>query len=375
MRRHSLSCFAMAGAILACSPANAGNIVLTGHDNDHHFGGAASAAGVALAAEVKFVANGSSLPVLTFDRGSQLTSSLTALGIKFVNVDPSVAANITDDLFDVAKYSAFAVASEHCGTHAGDCGDNLPSDIANIAAHKAAISRFFNAGGGIFGLSGAMGSSAGDVYVQDPSAYAYVPETATNGGGNPPPSGYIQTPGGAALSLPPVNGNRTHNYFPAPGTEGLSALFVATELNGTNVETVALAHAKITGGETAQNLKLELDTTGVAVLHINFDLDRATFRPDAMPVIDQVAAMLKDNPPLRIEIDGHTDNLGSAAHNRVLSAQRAIAVELALEARGINRKRLSDGAFGSSKPVADNATEDGRFQNRRVELVKKPITP
>lgn len=193
-------------------PANAGNIVLTGHDNDFHRSSDAQAA--ALGA-MNLVRNGVSLPVLTFDAGSELTSLLTLIGVPWVNVDPSVAANITDSLFDHTKYSAFAVASE---ASCGGC-DNSPTTNANIAAHEIAIAAFFNAGGGIYGLAGAA----------DPNAYMYVPESATNAGGSPPSSGFVTTADGISLGIPAVNGDATHNFFSEPGTSGLSSLYKVTE--------------------------------------------------------------------------------------------------------------------------------------------------
>jgi len=97
-------------------------------------------------------------------------------------------------------------------TSCGGC-DNTPAAIANITAQSAAIASFFNAGGGIIGLAGA----------NDPNAYAYVPQSATNAGGAPPSSGYLQTADGATLGIPAVNGDTTHNFFNEPGVGGLSS--------------------------------------------------------------------------------------------------------------------------------------------------------
>jgi hypothetical protein len=229
---------AAAGMVGVAGPALAGNIFLTGHDDDFHATEAGSvAAKAAMSAAVAFVRDGSTLPVLTFDAGTELTSLLTSLGIPFTNVNPSSAASITDSLFDHSVYSAFIVASV---TSCGGC-DNTPADIANIALHNTAIASFFNAGGGIIGLAGAL----------DPNAYAYVPESATNAGGSPPSTGYVQTAQGAALGLPAVNGDTTHNFFNEPGTGGLSSAYVVTERlfdsthNGTP-ESIALFHGTIT---------------------------------------------------------------------------------------------------------------------------------
>lgn len=222
-------------ASLFAAPVLAGNIVLTGHDNDFHERFGSTASDAAFLAEINFVKNGSSLKVLTFDAGSELTIALTSLGISFTNINPNTAASVTDSLFDHSIYSAFIVASE---ASCGGC-DNSPAGIANIASHFSAITSFFNAGGGILGLSGAA----------DPLAYAYVPESATNAGGFPPATGYVQTAFGASLGIPAVNGDPTHNFFSEPGSAGLSAAFGVVErlgnaLTGTP-ETVALAGGTI----------------------------------------------------------------------------------------------------------------------------------
>ncbi len=80
--------------------------------------------------------------------------------------------------------------------------------------------------------------------------------------------------------------------------------------------------------------------------------------------------MLKSNPSLKVSIEGHTDNAGKAAANKTLSDSRANAVMKALIEEDINKSRLSAKGWGQEKPVADNATDEGRAKNRRVEIVK-----
>jgi outer membrane protein OmpA-like peptidoglycan-associated protein len=121
---------------------------------------------------------------------------------------------------------------------------------------------------------------------------------------------------------------------------------------------------------TAGSLKADLDKYGRAVLYINFDFNKATIRPDGKPIVAQVVKLMKDNPELKVAINGHTDNIGSPSYNLKLSEERAKSVVDALVASGISRARLSSGGFGSSQPIADNDTEKGRAKNRRVELVK-----
>ena len=109
----------------------------------------------------------------------------------------------------------------------------------------------------------------------------------------------------------------------------------------------------------------------VAVYGITFDFNKATIRPEAAPVLNQVQAMLKANPDLQLTIEGHTDSVGQAAYNQKLSADRAEAVKAWLAAHGIDAARLSSAGYGDTKPIADNATEESRAQNRRVELVRR----
>jgi outer membrane protein OmpA-like peptidoglycan-associated protein len=109
----------------------------------------------------------------------------------------------------------------------------------------------------------------------------------------------------------------------------------------------------------------------VAVYGITFDFNKATLRAEAAPVLGQVQAMLTANPALQVAIEGHTDSIGQPAYNLKLSGDRAGAVMAWLVAHGVDPVRLSAAGFGDTKPVADNATEDGRAKNRRVELVRR----
>ncbi|MBO2011065.1 OmpA family protein [Hymenobacter negativus] len=117
--------------------------------------------------------------------------------------------------------------------------------------------------------------------------------------------------------------------------------------------------------------KKKLDTEGRATLYINFDTEQAHIKPESEPAVAEVVKLLQANPALRLAVEGHTDNAGTPAHNQQLSEARAQAVVAALAAQGIATARLQAAGFGQTKPLADNATEAGRAQNRRVELVKR----
>jgi len=122
---------------------------------------------------------------------------------------------------------------------------------------------------------------------------------------------------------------------------------------------------------TASALFEAINREGRVALYINFDTGKATIRLDSQPIIDQVTEMLQTNPGLMLSVEGHTDSVGTPAANKTLSESRAKAVVAALAAKGIDAKRLTAVGWGQDKPVADNATDEGRAKNRRVELVRK----
>lgn len=120
----------------------------------------------------------------------------------------------------------------------------------------------------------------------------------------------------------------------------------------------------------AAELKRQLDADGKVALQVNFATDSTEVLPDSLPQIEQVTQLLKDDPALKLSVNGHTDNSGNAVHNQQLSDGRAKAVVAALMAKGVDGARLVAKGFGQQQPVADNANEAGRALNRRVELVK-----
>lgn len=99
---------------------------------------------------------------------------------------------------------------------------------------------------------------------------------------------------------------------------------------------------------------------------ILFDFDKATLRPEAIPIIDEIAELLRRYPRIRLEVQGHTDNIGTPEYNQRLSEARAQAVVDALVERGIDRRRLRPRGFGMTMPVAPNDTEENRQKNRRT---------
>jgi len=122
----------------------------------------------------------------------------------------------------------------------------------------------------------------------------------------------------------------------------------------------------------ASGLYDEIAKSGrVAVYGITFDTGKATLTSDSEAVLGEVRKLLERHAELKLRIEGHTDNVGKPAANKKLSEERAAAVKTWLAEGGIAGARLTAAGFGDAKPVADNATDEGRAKNRRVELVKQ----
>ncbi len=102
---------------------------------------------------------------------------------------------------------------------------------------------------------------------------------------------------------------------------------------------------------------------------VQFEFGKAELLEVSSPLLNDVAAMLKDNPQIEsLQVEGHTDAIGSAAANRKLSTARAEAVREFLIKQGVAKNRLVAKGFGPDKPIAGNDTDVGREQNRRVEF-------
>jgi OmpA-OmpF porin, OOP family len=117
------------------------------------------------------------------------------------------------------------------------------------------------------------------------------------------------------------------------------------------------------------DLAERLENEGKVDLYgIYFDTDKATLKPESETTLNQVLALLKSKPDLRLALAGHTDSQASDSHNLDLSKRRAQAVVKWLETKGIEAARLEAQGFGETQPVADNDSAAGRALNRRVEI-------
>lgn len=111
----------------------------------------------------------------------------------------------------------------------------------------------------------------------------------------------------------------------------------------------------------------------IARTKITFTPASAELATDARPVLDELAAILTACPPMQMEIGGHTDSQGSEGGNQALSQARAEAVLLALQGRRVDISGMTAVGYGEATPIADNATEEGREANRRIEFILKGL--
>ncbi len=117
----------------------------------------------------------------------------------------------------------------------------------------------------------------------------------------------------------------------------------------------------------AAQIRHELETKGEVTLYgIIFDFNQATLRPGSEPVLLEVAKVLRDLPEMKVEIQGHTCDIGGRAYNLKLSQARAETVKNFLLQQGLAAERLEAKGYGMDQPVASNETEAGRARNRRV---------
>jgi len=102
---------------------------------------------------------------------------------------------------------------------------------------------------------------------------------------------------------------------------------------------------------------------------VQTDFDRYTLRPEATRVLDEAVTALREDPTLRVNIEGHTCNIGTAEYNLALGDRRATAVRDYLVSRGVTANRLTTVSYGEERPKYDNAREETRRLNRRAALV------
>ncbi|GJQ31662.1 MAG: membrane protein [Ignavibacteriaceae bacterium] len=180
----------------------------------------------------------------------------------------------------------------------------------------------------------------------------------------------ITKAGGKIIAKVIEDGN-SYSFVTGMFSKNKREVWVYIEASGYDYRLVIIEKEEMVQVIKANEMLDALSKDGFIALNILFETGKATIQAESKPLIDQVFELLKTNPDLKVSIEGHTDNTGTAAGNRKLSEDRAKSVVAALIALGINKERLTAAGWGQEKPVADNRTEEGRAKNRRVEIVKK----
>jgi len=184
--------------------------------------------------------------------------------------------------------------------------------------------------------------------------------------------------GTEVLPVPFMTVDMDHFQYIAAKKSGSPETYVSILVSENNGEAV-YQEIVVEVGEMANRMvdakqmaKSIADTGKIAIYGILFDTDKADIKPESRPALDQIGQLMTDNPDLKILVVGHTDTQGTMDHNVKLSMARAQAIVKELEsAYGIAVDRLTPAGAGFLAPVATNRTEDGRAQNRRVELVER----
>lgn len=198
----------------------------------------------------------------------------------------------------------------------------------------------------------------------------------------------------------PLTGNPQRNNTANGAALGalagaVTGLLVAKDKSGGDQRKAALIGAGIgalVGGgigsymdRQEQELRQQLQNSGVSVTragnqiilnmpgNVTFASDSANLNPNFYRVLNSVAIVLQKYKQTLLDIDGHTDNTGGVEYNQKLSEQRAVSVGEYLNQQGIDARRLLIIGYGETRPIADNATDFGRQQNRRVEIRISPL--
>jgi outer membrane protein OmpA-like peptidoglycan-associated protein len=119
-----------------------------------------------------------------------------------------------------------------------------------------------------------------------------------------------------------------------------------------------------------RNFKLKKMKTGakIVVENILFNSGKTTLMPSSFPELNKLANLLIENHQVRIEVSGHTDNVGSASVNKKLSKARALTVKNYLVSKGVETERVEYEGYGFDQPIAENNSKEGKAMNRRVEI-------
>jgi len=170
-----------------------------------------------------------------------------------------------------------------------------------------------------------------------------------------------------------INGEKIYDIPQAvPAGAGFNRIGFSLESSLYEEDQLGIYVSNINVAEGTPDMRSKLLTEGKLVTHgILFDVASDKIKGESAGVLKEIASILKENPELKIKVVGHTDSDGDAAQNLNLSQRRSKAVKAALsQAYGIDATRIETEGFGETKPIGNNATKEGKAQNRRVEFIK-----
>lgn len=165
-------------------------------------------------------------------------------------------------------------------------------------------------------------------------------------------------------------GSGQMNFFAPSQAGSYDFRMNSSDSNGVEITSITF---RVSGSLNSTAMAKAIAEQGRVVLYgIQFDFNKAEIKTESEPVLKEVGALLQNQPDLKLRVQGHTDNVGKSDYNLELSRKRAESVKAYLVQHfNVDGSRLVTEGFGDTKPIAKNDTEQGRAQNRRVELAKQ----
>lgn len=149
---------------------------------------------------------------------------------------------------------------------------------------------------------------------------------------------------------------------------GSSKYQITAESSGFLPRTVIVDPKEAVNGVISRNITLTISGEAVRLSHLIFSEGKAVIKPESFDELDELVALMKGNPKVEIQLEGHTDIRGNANANLKLSEDRTEAVKKYLVSKGIEKSRIETKAFGGSQPISREDSEEARALNRRVEM-------
>jgi outer membrane protein OmpA-like peptidoglycan-associated protein len=151
---------------------------------------------------------------------------------------------------------------------------------------------------------------------------------------------------------------------------GTAKYQISVEAPGYNPKTIIVTPKDIDAStnKVIRNISLSAKGETIVLDHLIFEKGKSHIDRESFSELDEIVQMLKENPKVNIQLEGHTDNQGSPKANQALSEKRVLAVKKYISDKGIQKSRIKTKAFGGSQPLRNEMTQEARALNRRVEM-------